>query len=410
MTLIAVAASGEEEARAQLAYRMIGAQHPAQGIVIREQAEEPVAGIEAFISTDVQRPPSSCATQCELVTMRVRGAAGQHLAGLIDPLTMSGVPTYLWWVGTPPFGKREVDDGVKVSDALIVDSSRFERPYHSFLGLSRLAANRHQRLGIGDLQWSRLRPWRETIAQFFSPAERRAFLNGISSVGIDYAGEGRGNRIAAAVLTGWIASALGWKLQRAAAGAGGVVAAHYVAEGWRPIDVAFRSVKKRHLESGEVTTVRIEGASGGQTFSLTVHRDPERLPLPEPPDPSYSAVHRPGGEDDAGVELAERRSERHRDVLQGSRESLHHTATGQPPGEGTRRRSTVVTRERRRGEDPSLILLTLIEIGGGEALRHIQRIDSDDDATLLLDLLASGTHDAVYIRSLSAAADLMRSV
>jgi hypothetical protein len=70
----------------------------------------------------------------------------------------------------------------------------------------------------------------------------------------------------------------------------------------------------------------------------------------------------------------------------------------------------VVTRERRRGEDPSLILLTLIEIGGGEALRHIQRIDSEDDATLLLDLLASGTHDAVYIRSLSAAADLMRSV
>src|SRR6266851_4080460 len=51
-------------------------------------------------------------------------------------------------------------------------------------------------------------PWRETIAQFFAPVARRSFLSGITSIGIDYTGQGRGNRIPSSVLVGWIASAL----------------------------------------------------------------------------------------------------------------------------------------------------------------------------------------------------------
>src|SRR5260370_33962094 len=82
---------------------------------------------------------------------------------------------------------------------------------------------------MADLHWARLDPWRETIAQFFAPVARRSFLSGITSIGIDYTGEGRGNRIPSSVLVGWIASALGWKLQRATGGPGGGVWAHYEA-------------------------------------------------------------------------------------------------------------------------------------------------------------------------------------
>jgi glucose-6-phosphate dehydrogenase assembly protein OpcA len=407
MTLIAVASDDQQERRAQRVSRMVGALHPAQLIVIRERAELRGGHIEASISTDVERPPDLCAVECELVTLRVRGGAGEHLDALIDPLLMSGVPTYLWWVGTPPFGTRELDDALKICDALVVDSARFDAPYHSFLALARLATSRHQRLGVADYQWSRLSPWRETIAQFFSPVERRVFLSGISEVGIDYAGEGRGNRVAAALLTGWIASALDWKLQRAASGGGGVVAAHYSAQSWRPVEVHFRSVPRARLAPGEVSAVRIAGASGGETFRVSLHRDPERTPPAG--DAGYRSLHRPGGEDEAGLELAERRAEWHRDVLHENRDALHHTATGQPPGDSTPRAPVVFTRERRR-EDNELLLLTLIEIGDGDTLRHVQRVDPDDDATLLLDLLAGGTHDSVFDRSLAAGSELLRSV
>jgi glucose-6-phosphate dehydrogenase assembly protein OpcA len=411
MTLVAVATTDSEERRAQRVTRTIGQLHPAQIIVIRDQPDLKPGRIDASITTDTMRPQFAGAVQCELVTLQVRGAAGEHLAALVDPLLASGVPTYLWWVGTPPFGMSELDDALRVCDALIVDSARFTSPYHSFLELTRITSNSHQKLGVADLQWARLEPWRETIGQFFSPADRRAFLNGISEVGVDYAGEGRGNRVAAALLIGWMASALGWKLQRAVGGAGGTVVAHFSAEGWRPVQVAFRSVPKEHLAPGEISAVRIGGAAKGKTFQLTVLRDPERMrsKAPDIGAGAYQALHATGGEDDAGLELAQRRAAWHRDVLHENVDNLHHTATGDPPGESSPSRPTVFVRERRR-EDSTRVLLTMIDIGGAATLRHVQHVEPEDEATLLLDLVAHGTRDHVFARSLVAAAELMHSI
>lgn len=404
MTLIAVAASDADEQLAEQTYMSIASEHPAQVIVVREEA--PLRGhhLDARITTDIQRPQTSCAMECEIITLHVRGAAADHLDALVDPLLVSGVPTYLWWMGTPPFRKQELLDAVRVGDGLVVDSANFAEPHRSFLGLSHLVKVAHHRLGLADLQWSRLRPWRETVAQFFGPVDRRSFLTGISEIGIDYAGEGRGNRIAAALITGWIASALGWKLKRAAAGQGGIVAAHYET-GHRSVEVDFRSVQREHLSPGELGAVRIAGASRGTTFRLSVQHDPERRPRPA--DPVYQATHPTEGLDDAAFEIAQRRAEWHRDVLHENLEALHHTMTGDPPGESTPRRPVVVPQDRRR-RDTGRVLLTMIEIGEVEPLRHVQQIDREDEAALLLDLLSTGTHDEVFNRSLTAAAELMQ--
>ena len=71
--------------------------------------------------------------------------------------------------------------------------------------------------------------------------------------------------------------------------------------------------------------------------------------------------------------------------------------------------STVLARDRRGGGNP-LVLLTLIDIGGSETLRHVQRVESEDEATLLLELLSTGARDPVYTRSLASAAELMRAL
>jgi hypothetical protein len=269
-------------------------------------------------------------------------------------------------------------------------------------------AGAHQRLGMADLQWSRLRPWREMIAQFFSPRDRRPFLDGISEIGLDYAGEGRGNRIAASLAAGWLASSLDWTLDRAAAGTGGVVAAYYAAPRGHTVEVNFRSVPKENLLPGELTAVRIGGVSGGMTFRLSLMREPERRRRP-PDEPSYRTLHPVDGEDEAGIEIASRRAEWHRDVLHEAFDIMHHHATGDPPGESRPRHPSVFVRDRRRG-DAAHVLLTLIEIGEAEPLRHVQTFDTDDEATLVLDLLSNGTHDPVFARSLAAAAELMHGL
>jgi hypothetical protein len=278
------------------------------------------------------------------------------------------------------------------------------------IGLAELALSNPRGLGVADFQWTRLAPWRETIATFFEPRERRPFLAGIAELGIDYVGDGRGNRIAPALLIGWFASALGWKVERAVGGAGGVVVAHVAIEGGRQLEVALRSVSKAYLAQGEVSAVRIAGASGGSTFRLSIQRDPERLHrvTSEVGPAEFRQQHHAGGEDDAGLELAQRRAAQHREVLLRNRDALHHSATGDVPG-GVGQTSTVLVRERRRG-DSTLVLLTMIDIGGAETLRHVQRAEPEDEATLLLKLLSTGAHDVVYARSLAAAADLMRAL
>ena len=402
MTLIGIAPTESDERLATRTTQLISAEHPAQAIVIREEA--PIRGrhLDAWITTEPQPPQGGCPSECEIITLHVRGGAADHLAALVDPLLVSGVPTYLWWLGTPPFGKKELLDALRVCDGLVVDSARFAEPFNSFRGLSRLLKVAHHHLGLADLQWSRLRPWRETIAQFFTPTDRRGFLSGIAEVGVDYAGEGRGNRIAATLMTGWMAAALGWKLQRAVAGGGGVVVAHFDAGG-RSVEVDFRSVQKAHLASGELGAVRIAGASHGTMFRLAVQHDPERSRAPEAA--AYRTMHPTEGEDDAGFELAQRRAEWHRDVLHENVDSLHYTATGDPPGESRPRPPMVMSRDRRR-PDTDRVLLTMIEIGEGAPLRHVQQLEPDDEAALLLDLLSTGTHDEVFNRSLAAAATL----
>ena len=49
----------------------------------------------------------------------------------------------------------------------------------------------------------------------------------------------------------------------------------------------------------------------------------------------------------------------------------------------------------------------MIEIGDSEPLRHVQQMDPEDEAALLLDLLSTGTHDEVYNRALAAASELV---
>jgi glucose-6-phosphate dehydrogenase assembly protein OpcA len=410
MTLVAVATAEGDERRAQRASIAIAAQHPSLTIIIREEPNVRSGRIDASIATHAIKTPSGSLAQGEIVSLHVRGAAGDHLAALVDPLLISGVPTYLWWLDTPPFGTKEVSDAIRICDALVVDSARFDRPYDSFLGLADLALHSHKRLGVADFQWARLAPWRETIAQLFEPKDRRGFFGGIAELGIDYMGEGRGNRIAAALLIGWFASALGWKVQRAVGGSGGVLVAHFAVEGGRQLEVAFRSVPKASLAQGEVSAVRIAGAAAGSTFRLSIQRDPQRQSrlTSEVGPAEFMRRHLAGGEDDAGLEVAQRKAAQHRDMLSRNRDALHHTSTGDLPGEPGHT-SNVLARDRRRGDNP-LVLLTMIDIGESETLRHLQRVEAEDEATLLLDLLSTGSHDPVYTRSLAAAADLMRAL
>jgi glucose-6-phosphate dehydrogenase assembly protein OpcA len=275
MNLVFIASTTDEAMRVQDAGAELSAHHPMRLLVLLLEPAHNATRVDAWIRSEAHELPGGMPIQFETVRLRVTGTSAEEPASLVEPLLVPDVPTYLWWHGTPPVADAPFRQVLQLVDSLIVDSASFERPFISTIELAELAVTEADHTGIFDLQWGRLRPWRETLAQFFTPADRRPYLGGINGLGIDYVGEGRGNRVGAALLTGWVSSMLHWTLRRAVAGQGGVVQAFFTAERGHPVEVSFRSVHADDLREGEVAAVRVEAAALGRTCAFAIERDLE---------------------------------------------------------------------------------------------------------------------------------------
>ena len=62
-----------------------------------------------------------------------------------------------------------------------------------------------------DLNWVRLKNWRESLAMIFDPPSRRPILDHITDIDIDIAGD---HIIQALFLISWISDKLGWSFLR----------------------------------------------------------------------------------------------------------------------------------------------------------------------------------------------------
>ena len=205
----------------------LGVRHPSRALVLVPEQESAAAPLDARISTHCHDPVGASERVCyEEVVLTVRGEAARHLSGIVAPLLIHDLPTYVWWPGDPPFSDPVFDQLVDMGDRLIVDSSDFS---DHLPGLRRLSTLR-RRSGVGDLSWGRLAWWQERTAQFFDAPRFRRYLPNLSRLDVRYAvappsstrheedGEvapGVAQPMAQALLfAGWIATRLGWRRHR----------------------------------------------------------------------------------------------------------------------------------------------------------------------------------------------------
>ena len=139
------------------------------------------------------------------MTLTGTAAALERVGGIISELTISGLPTFVWWKASPEpeYGifKRLASQG----DTLVVDSSTFSEPEGQLVQLGQML---EQNIPLADLNWGRLSPWQELTAAAFDPPERRNAVLEIDRVTIDYE---KGNATQALMFLGWLASRLQWK-------------------------------------------------------------------------------------------------------------------------------------------------------------------------------------------------------
>lgn len=159
----------------------------------------------------------------EQITLMVSGSAVHSLASIVHPLLKPDLPVYLWWLNDPPEDHTLFSNLVNLSSRVIVDSNSFFKPEESIAALfSFMEAS--PRCAFSDLNWGRITPWRELVAQFFDMAEYKPYLAGVNHIEIEHAvvslsahtrtalGDVSPNPVRALLLAAWLKTSLGWSL------------------------------------------------------------------------------------------------------------------------------------------------------------------------------------------------------
>ena len=124
---------------------------------------------------------------------------------IIEKLSIDDLPTWLWWNGSLDDSPEIFDYFSKKGKRLIIDTSNGSSERCINILTTALKSKR----AINDLNWVRLKSWRESLAMIFDPPSRRNLLDHITQIDLDIEGD---NILQALFLISWISDKLNWQL------------------------------------------------------------------------------------------------------------------------------------------------------------------------------------------------------
>jgi hypothetical protein len=149
----------EWSSAAERVMRALGDRVPSRTLLLHPDPGSDVDGFDA--SLVLERFSGGRTGVCaEIVRIRLRGSAADAPASVVVPLQLPDLPVFLRWRGRPPFGRRPFEQLTRVADRLIVDSREWDRLPS---GLAKLAEC-FDRVAVSDLAWTRMLPWRASLA------------------------------------------------------------------------------------------------------------------------------------------------------------------------------------------------------------------------------------------------------
>lgn len=246
--------------------------HPSRALVLFHDlgAREPFA---AEVSLHCNLPRVSGTNVCfEQIVVKARAGSDSRLASVVIPLLIPDLPVFLWWTGTPSFGAAYFRDLLRLARRLVVDSADFARPEVALPRLFDLVCE--GRFGVTDLNWTRLTPWRELLAQFFDVPDWRPSLDAVTGLRAGFAVDMEGREVhpsQALLLVGWLAARLGWLTEEhlAPSEAGGLLFRMRRPDGER-LWVRAQPRFVRSVDEGNVTFVRLQAGLGARRAEFAI--------------------------------------------------------------------------------------------------------------------------------------------
>jgi len=194
----------------------ISAERPSRVILMIADRESQESNLDAHVTSRCTIPDGmSKQVCCEEVTITASGAQVNEMPSAVVPLLMPDLPVYLWWRAVPQLGDKVFNYLGEISDRVIIDSSTFADPHADLVKLAGIIHSNPTWTAFTDLNWARLTAWRALFAGFYDVAEYRPILDQANLVEIEYAPPDQSPAAIparAALLAGWLASRLGWKL------------------------------------------------------------------------------------------------------------------------------------------------------------------------------------------------------
>lgn len=193
----------------------LGVHHPSRTLIVLLEPDANADSTETWIKSHLHDLAGTGRRLAfEQVTIVARGKAARGLSTVVDPLLISELPNFLWWLGEPPFDESAFTHLLEIVDRLIVNSACFVDLERSFHELAELAVIPNG-VVVSDFAWAQLQPWRELVAQFFDPPPLAASLTALERVELVYepystteiSGLSKGM-----LLLGWLCSRLNWQI------------------------------------------------------------------------------------------------------------------------------------------------------------------------------------------------------
>ena len=132
------------------------------------------------------------------------GAIQQNLH-LIQPLVGDDLPCWVWWNSSLDEPLDMLEALAPLPRRLVIDTSLGSPRRCLDVLVARIEAGQ----AVNDLNWLRLRSWRESLAMVFDPPSRRDALAHVVQLDIDVEGD---HPVKGLLLAAWIADRLGWHL------------------------------------------------------------------------------------------------------------------------------------------------------------------------------------------------------
>lgn len=275
LTLVVFCAKNEAPLHLEPLISQIVESHPARVLLVAQHDPQGQAALETYVSTYSATGGTPRRLVGEEVCFYPRGEQYESLPSAVLALRVSGLPLVLYWRGQPDLDDPLFHALVGESDEILFDSQHFTARAERVKSTIARLRREYPDVAFGDVNWQRIRPWREFVAQFFDDPANMAFLVKIARVQIDFSLGFGGNQSAAILLMAWLASSLGWD----------VVLGSYQRQGdmrtarfkcasdngtEREILVTIHVLEQEDCMPGELTGIRVqtEGDAPDATFQV----------------------------------------------------------------------------------------------------------------------------------------------